>query len=59
VVLQPLMNVVLRWLVINPVTYMAEITERVSMGVSEQPEYIHPGTDEPGTDEYADADRKP
>jgi HAMP domain-containing protein len=41
-----LINILLRWMVINPVRKMAEITERVSMGDSSQPEYIHAGTDE-------------
>jgi HAMP domain-containing protein len=41
-----LINILLRWMVINPVRKMAEITERVSMGDSAQPEYVHPGTDE-------------
>jgi HAMP domain-containing protein/type II secretory pathway pseudopilin PulG len=41
-----LINILLRWMVINPVSKMAEITERVSMGDSAQPEYVHPAADE-------------
>lgn len=41
-----LINILLRWMVINPVRKMAEITELVSMGDSSQPEYAHPGNDE-------------
>jgi methyl-accepting chemotaxis protein len=48
-ILTLVMNILLRWMVINPVTYLAEITERVSMGDSGQPEYVHSGTDEIST----------
>jgi protein-histidine pros-kinase len=41
-----LINILLRWMVINPVRKMAEITELVSMGDSSQPEYMHAGNDE-------------
>ncbi len=45
-VLLLLINALLRWMVVTPVIKMAEIAERVSMGDSSQPEYIHPGSDE-------------
>ncbi|MDX2287822.1 MAG: DUF3365 domain-containing protein [Hyphomicrobiaceae bacterium] len=41
-----LINALLRWMVVTPVIKMAEIAERVSMGDSSQPEYLHPGSDE-------------
>ena len=41
-----LLNILLNYLVIIPVTRMAEVTERISMGDSSLPEYIHPGSDE-------------
>jgi protein-histidine pros-kinase len=48
-VLLALINVLLSRMVINPVMRMAEITERVSMGDSSQPEFVHPGADEIST----------
>jgi len=44
-----LINALLSWMVITPVMKMAEITERVSMGDSSQPEFVHPGSDEIST----------
>lgn len=44
-----LINALLSRMVINPVMRMAEITERVSMGDSSQPEFVHPGADEIST----------
>jgi protein-histidine pros-kinase len=44
-----LINALLSRMVINPVMRMAEITERVSMGDSSQPEFVHPGSDEIST----------
>ena len=41
-----LITVLLRWMVVTPVIAMADIAERVSMGDSSQPEYVHPGSDE-------------
>lgn len=39
-------NALLRWMVVSPVIKMSEIAERVSMGDSSQPEYVHKGSDE-------------
>lgn len=39
-------NMLLSWMVVSPVIKMSEIAERVSMGDSTQPEYIHKGSDE-------------
>lgn len=44
-----LINALLSRMVITPVMRMAEITERVSMGDSSQPEFVHPGADEIST----------
>ncbi|MDX2257887.1 MAG: DUF3365 domain-containing protein [Hyphomicrobiaceae bacterium] len=41
-----LINIMLGRLVLTPVIKMSEIAERVSMGDSDQPEYIHAGSDE-------------
>ncbi|MEW5963021.1 MAG: DUF3365 domain-containing protein [Pseudomonadota bacterium] len=48
-VLLALINALLSRMVINPVMRMAEVTERVSMGDSSQPEFVHPGADEIST----------
>lgn len=48
-VLLALINALLSRMVINPVMRMAQITERVSMGDSAQPEFVHPGADEIAT----------
>lgn len=44
-----MINALLSRMVITPVMKMASITERVSMGDSSQPEYVHPGSDEIAT----------
>ncbi len=41
-----LLNILLSYLVISPVTRMAQVAERVSMGDSTVPEYQHEGKDE-------------
>lgn len=41
-----LLNALLGRMVISPVSKMARIAERVSMGEGDQPEYVHPGSDE-------------
>lgn len=45
-ILMILLNALLSRMVISPVSRMARIAERVSMGEVDQPEYVHPGSDE-------------
>ena len=46
---QVLLNLFLSILVINPVKKMSSIAAQVSMGNSEVPEFVHPGSDEIAT----------
>ncbi|MDS4027382.1 MAG: DUF3365 domain-containing protein [Candidatus Contendobacter sp.] len=46
VLLLALLNILLHFVVIRPVTRMADIANEVSMGKPDVPEYVKPGTDE-------------